>query len=89
MEYTEEELAAAAERFEKWADTIDPKDIRWKDGAPIRAITEATDATPVNEARQREAVQHARAEGFSWGMIAVALGTSAQAARERFEKPQA
>jgi hypothetical protein len=37
-----------------------------------------------DEARLREAVHLARAHGRSWNQIAVALGVSRQAARQRF-----
>ena len=37
-----------------------------------------------DEARLREAVQIARGHGHSWNRIAVALGVSRQAARQRY-----
>jgi hypothetical protein len=52
------------------------------------AIAEAADAARADEARLREAVQVARARGRSWNQIAVALGVSRQAARQRFAAKQ-
>jgi hypothetical protein len=50
----------------------------------LREIAEAADAVRVDEARLTEAVQVARARGYSWNRIAVALGVSRQAARQRY-----
>jgi hypothetical protein len=54
----------------------------------LRTIAEAADAARADEARLREAVQVARARGRSWNQIAVALGVSRQAARQRFASKQ-
>jgi hypothetical protein len=50
----------------------------------LRDVAEAADQMAAAEARLREAVQIARANGRSWKRIAIPLGTSAQAARVRF-----
>jgi hypothetical protein len=57
----------------------------------LREVADAADAMAAAEARLREAVALARASGWSWNRIAVSLGTSRQAARQRFEprKPPA
>lgn len=80
MPYTDEQIDRAAEA----AMNFDPSKARVIDATPIRVITEATDAIREAEARQREAVQVARARGISWNLIAPALGVSRQAARQRF-----
>ena len=51
----------------------------------LREVADAADAVAAAEARLREAVALARASGWSWNRIAVSLGTSRQAARQRFE----
>lgn len=79
MPHTEEELERASQR----AENFDPSDA-FTDTSPIRAISEATDAIRASEAQQLEAVQFARARGISWNLIALALGVSRQAARQRF-----
>jgi hypothetical protein len=80
MPYTDEELERAAER----AMNFDPsKATRVIDATPIREIAEATEQIRRAQARQLEAVQAARARGISWNLIAVALGVSRQAARQR------
>jgi hypothetical protein len=47
-------------------------------------IADAAETVRDDEARLREAVEIARAHGRSWNQIAVALGVSRQAARQRF-----
>ena len=62
----------------------DPSDANLEDFSDLRAIAEAAVALNADEARLHEAVQHARAEGRSWNRIAIPLGVSRQAARQRF-----
>jgi hypothetical protein len=80
--HSDAEIEQAAARFEHWADTLSRDD--FEDIADLRAIAEATDSVRAGEARVRELVQLARANGRSWTQIGVALGVSRQAARERF-----
>lgn len=82
--HTDAEIQAAADRLEQWLDTVDPADIEWKDTSDLRAIARATDTIAAGNATLRQAVAHARLNGRSWGEIAIALGVSRQAARERF-----
>lgn len=82
MRHTDEQINEAAERFEELADRLDPATV--EDASDLRAIAEAADAVRVDEARLTEAVQVARARGYSWNRIAVALGVSRQAARQRY-----
>jgi hypothetical protein len=85
---TDEEISEAAARFEQWADELDPAKLA--DVTDLRAIATAASAIRADEARLREVVQIARAHGHSWNRIAVALGVSRQAARQRYaEKPTA
>lgn len=50
----------------------------------LRDVAEAADAVTADQARLQEAVAVARARGRSWNHIALALGVSRQAARQRF-----
>lgn len=60
------------------------------DTTDLRTLAEAVDSVRAGEARVRELVARARANGRSWGDIGIALGVSRQAARERFaEKTRA
>jgi len=50
----------------------------------VIAHANAVEAISEDEVRLRQAVEAARAQGRSWNQIAVALGVSRQAARQRF-----
>ena len=78
--HTEEEIQRAA----KLAEASDPSGVPMDDTTDLRAIAEAVDRVRAGEARIREVVALARANGRSWGEIGIALGVSRQAARERF-----
>lgn len=78
--HTEEEIQRAA----KLAEELDPSSVAMDDTTDLRALAEAVDSVRAGEARVRELVARARADGRSWGEIGIALGVSRQAARERF-----
>jgi hypothetical protein len=80
--HTDQEIEQAAERFEQWAATLKRED--FENISDLRAVARAADAISADQARLREAVETARLNGRSWTQIAVALGVSRQAARERF-----
>jgi hypothetical protein len=84
MQHTDEEIEQAAARFEELADRLDPTTAAVDQTEDLRQVAAACDAVRTDEARLREAVQIARAQGRSWNQIAVALGVSRQAARQRF-----
>lgn len=84
MRHTDEEIERAAARFEQLADELDPASARVVTTDDLRDVAEAAKAVRDDEARLREAVELARAHGRSWNHIAVALGVSRQAARQRF-----
>ncbi len=80
MMHTDEEIERAA----KLAEDFDPSGTPMDDTTDLRTLTEAVDTVRAGEARIRELVARARANGRSWGEIGIALGVSRQAARERF-----
>lgn len=82
--HTDMEIDQAAERFERLADSLDPKTAEVENTDDLRAIATAAEVVRVDDAHLREAVLTARARGRSWNHIAVALGVSRQAARQRF-----
>jgi len=84
MGHTHEEIEAAASRFEQLADELDPEAAEVERTEDLRAIAAVSEAVRADEARLREAVEVARAHDRSWNQIAVALGVSRQAARQRF-----
>jgi crotonobetainyl-CoA:carnitine CoA-transferase CaiB-like acyl-CoA transferase len=84
MRHTDDEIERAAHRFEQLADELDPATAEVDHTDDLREIVAAAEAARADEARLREAVEVARAHGRSWNQIAVALGVSRQAARQRF-----
>jgi hypothetical protein len=82
--HTNNEIEAAADRFEQWAENVDPATIRWQESPELAAVAHAADSVRADEARLRDAVTAARNAGGSWNRIAIALGVSRQAARQRF-----
>ncbi|MGH3500978.1 MAG: hypothetical protein ACRDQA_08800 [Nocardioidaceae bacterium] len=84
MRHTDDEIEEAAHRFERLADELDPATAEAEPTSDLREIAVASEAARADEARLREAVAVARAHGRSWNQIAIALGVSRQAARQRF-----
>lgn len=88
MRHSNEEIEQAARRFEQLAADLDPATATVEHTPDLRGIAIAAEAARADEARLREAVQVARAHGRSWNQIAMALGVSRQAARQRFSDKQ-
>lgn len=84
MRHTDDEIEQAVRRFEQLADELDPATAEVDHTEDLRAIAAVSEAVRADEARLREAVEVARAHDRSWNQIAVALGVSRQAARQRF-----
>lgn len=78
VEYADE-LAA---RFEEH----DPDAVDVKDGTALRAVRLAFLGRAEAERRLSDAVSMARAEGHSWAAIGAMVGTSGEAARQRYGK---
>jgi hypothetical protein len=84
MMHTEKEIRDAAERLERRLEEDRP--VEMKSAADLAAIAYAVDAREAAEAMIQKTVENARENGRSWNRIAVALGVSRQAARERFSE---
>ena len=84
IRHTDNEIKEAASRFEKLTDELDPATVQVAKIDDLREVAAASEAVHTDEVRLREAVEVARAHGRSWNHIAVALGVSRQAARQRF-----
>jgi dihydroxyacetone kinase len=74
------ELAAA----EQWLDQLDPTTVKARDARYLRAIIAAAEGLAAAEEQLRQAVAEARKAGDSWTVIGAALGTTRQAAQQRF-----
>ena len=70
-----DELAA---RFEQ----MEPHDLR--DATALRAVRDAVLARAEAERTLRDAIVQARADGHSWAAIGAMVGTSGEAARQRY-----
>jgi hypothetical protein len=84
MRHTDDEIERAGSRFEQLADEVDPATAEVDHTEDLRTIAAVSEAVRAEEARLREAVEVARAHDRSWNQIALALGVSRQAARQRF-----
>ncbi|HEY3970378.1 MAG TPA: hypothetical protein VGL79_03160 [Solirubrobacteraceae bacterium] len=82
--HTDKEIEQAVGRFERLAEALDPETATVEDTDDLRAIATAAEAVRADDARLHEAVLLARAHGRSWNHIALALGVTRQAARQRF-----
>lgn len=67
-------------------DHVKPDTHPARDAGPFRRIVAAVDAARETESELIAAVREARGHGDSWTTIAVALGTTRQAAQQRFGK---
>lgn len=75
-----DELQQRAERHEPDTDAI-------KDAAALRALRQAALERGRSERELAKRVRVARAEGHSWQAIGAMLGTSGEAARQRYREP--
>lgn len=71
---------------ERWLDDLDPATTPARDAVHIRRIVAARKHLSESEQELRDAVAEARAAGDTWSMIGIALGTTRQAAFQRFGK---
>jgi len=84
MRHTDDDIEQAALRFERMADELDPTTAEVDHTDDLRQIATVSEALRTDEAQLRETIEIARAHGRSWNQIALALGVSRQAARQRF-----
>lgn len=80
--HSPQEVADAIERFDEWADTLSRDDFEATDDLVV--VARAADAVDAAKAALDAAVATARARDRSWNQIAMSLGVSRQAARQRF-----
>lgn len=87
MPRTREELERAAAEAEAWLDALDPAETPAEDPADLRRIGHALINMAAGDRELRAAVNAARDNGRSWGEIAMVLGVTRQAARQRYGEP--
>lgn len=83
---TREQLQQAADEAERWLDSLDPAALGSSDAdaSALRRISAAVRAAATSQAEIVVAVAAAREQGHTWSRIAIMLGTSRQAAQERY-----
>lgn len=89
MPRTREQLQQAADDTERWLDSLDPAAIASPnaDARHLRRIGAAVRCAAASQTELAEAVAAAREHGHTWTQIATMLGTSRQAAQERYGEP--
>jgi hypothetical protein len=86
MRHSDEEIKEAAARFQRVADEVErnPGATKVEYLADLGAVASVADEVRAAQARLVQAVEISRAHGRSWNELAVPLGVSRQAARQRF-----
>jgi hypothetical protein len=87
MPRTVEEILAHADELAKRFEDYEPSPGDVKDATPLRAIREAFEDAARAQGRLNERIAVARAAGLSWASIGAMLGTSGEAARQRYGQP--
>ena len=87
MPRTREQLERAAAEAEAWLDSLDPAETAAEDPRDLRRIGLALADVARAERDLADAVADARRNGRSWSEIALVLGVSKQAARQRYGEP--
>jgi hypothetical protein len=72
-----------ADRFERH----NPDAAELRDAGALRALRQAALQRARSESELADAVSLARGEGHSWTVIGAMLGTSGEAARQRYGRP--
>lgn len=86
---TSAQLARAAAEAERWLDGLDPAELNSSgtDASALRRLGGAVRASAASQGEVAAAVDAARAAGHPWRQIAAVLGTSRQAAQEKYAHP--
>lgn len=84
MRHGDDEIEQAARRFDELTEQLDPASAQVERTEDLRQVAAASQAVRAGEGQLREAVHAARGQGRSWNEIALAMGVSRQAARQRF-----
>lgn len=86
MPRTVEEILAQADELAKRFEDYEPKPGDAKEATPLRNVREAFEDAALAQKRLAERVSLARAVGHSWASIGAMMGTSGEAARQRYGK---
>jgi hypothetical protein len=78
------EILARADELARRFEDHEPAAGEVRDASALRAVAEAFARRAASERALAEAVRAARADGHSWSAIGAMLGTSGEAARQRY-----
>ena len=84
MSSQEEKWAEKLAAFEKWADEVDPADLKWMDSTSLKKVRRLAHQRDEIENELVQAVAAAREDDWSWAMIGLMLGVTRQAAQQRY-----
>ncbi len=84
MPRTREEILAHADELAKRFEDYEPREDDKRDPAPLHALRSAVQAVADAERSIVEAVATARDADYSWALIGAQLGTSGEAARQKY-----
>lgn len=87
MPRSAEEILAHADELARRFEDHEPTPGGVKDASTLRAVADAFARLAASERDLAAAVSVARAEGHSWSAIGAMLGTSGEAARQRYGTP--
>jgi hypothetical protein len=87
MPRSAEEIRAHADDLARRFENYEPEPGDIKDAQPLRDIAAAFARLASSERELADAVSVARGEGHSWASIGAMLGTSGEAARQRYGPP--
>ena len=82
-----EEILDQADQLADRFENHDPKTGNITDAAALRALRKAFRNRADADRRLADAVAVARAQGHSWSVIGSMIGTSGEAARQRYGQP--
>lgn len=83
-----DEILAHADELADRFETYEPDPGDERDVAPLHALRAAVGNRADSERHVRIAVDQARTAGYSWAIIGSMLGTSGEAARQRYGTPK-
>jgi hypothetical protein len=84
MPRTVDEILAHADELAQRFENYDPRDADELDRAAVAELRSATQERSTAERHVLDAVRRARSAGMSWAAIGALVGTSGEAARQRY-----
>ncbi len=82
-------LAEIIEHAESLAARFENDEFEMRDAVHLRRLIEVVETRAIAESEVDVAVRAAREDGIPWGLIGTILGTTGEAARQRYGKPAA